>query len=393
MTSSVSSPIRQATRVIPTKRIALLQRLLVDVVSKLYSSSKAAKAKPGTAVRSDANAIIDGLIAFCRLGQLAPVVLSEGERVPSGGERISLDEERIPLERERVPAEEERIPAERASLERQVALLASAHQLLADKGLCCSGEGGGPFLKMAIQQLSSLDAKISTFASGRKSTGLRDGVDILEKEDDGDLANAGAKRKLAVAESPRAKRLRPGSARRHEDSPSSDVEIDGPDAPEVAHDSHGLTRKRLERSASQRQIGVTDGHDRVNESKPEVKEEVVERFRRETGLAAELNQAFFCLYGLNLQDEGGQPKLEAHENTSRGDFSTQEQCAEVMRHIVPYAETCSVSSLLLRFQKYDLILDHTLVLTLRPFDMFAVYFIGVLRKIASLCCCMLSSRL
>jgi hypothetical protein len=351
------------------ERIAPLQRLLLDIVSKLYSPIRASKAKPGTAVRSDANAIIDGLIAFCRLGQLAPVVLSEGERIPSGGERISLDEERVPLEGERIPTEEDRIPAERASLERQVALLASAHQLLADKGLCCSGEGGGPFLKMAIQQLSSLDARISAFLSGRKRSEVGDGVDM---EDDGELANAGAKRKLAAAESPRAKRLRPGSARRHADSPSSDVEIDGPDAPEGALEWHGLTRKRLERSASQRQIGVTDGHDRVNESKPEVEEEVVERFRRETGLAAELNQAFFCLYGLNLQDEAGQPKLKVHENTSMGDFSTQEQCAEVMRYIVPYAETCSVSSIL------NLILDHTLVLHLRPLDMFAVYFVVVL---------------
>lgn len=348
MTSFVSSPIRQATSVIPTKRIALLQRLLLDVISKLYSPSKAAKAKPGTSLRSDANSIIDGLIAFCRLGQLAPVVLSEGERVPLGGERILMDEERIPLEGERISTEERNL-AERAALERQVALLASAHQLLAEKGLCCSGEGGGPFLKMAIQQLSSLDARISTFVSGRKRSDLGDGVDIVQKENDGDLANAGGKRKQAAAESPRAKRLRPGSARHHADSPSSDAEIDGPDFPEVSLERHGLTRKRLERSASQRQIGVTDGHDRVNESKPEVKEEVVERFRRETGLAAELNQAFFCLYGLNLQDEAGQPKLEVHENTSMGDFNTQEQCAEVMRYIVPYAETCSVSCIVLPF--------------------------------------------
>lgn len=302
--------------------------------------------------------LIDGLTAFCRLLHLLPL---PGKHVPHAGAQV---------------------PVEKTAVTEQVALLASAHRLLADKGLCCAGEGGGPFLKMAIQHLTGLDARLDALVGGKRDADVRDGAEIVSGEE----ARVGAKRKLEGAESPGlVKRLRLGTGG---ESPLSAVKAYGPDSPDAGRfgkERLGPAKKRLERSASQRQIrfpraeaspskatdgttdpdadkstdqksvrnldgspgglpvGVLDGMPDRDGDEPENRDEVLAGLRRETRLAAELNQAFFCLYGLNLQEGAGQPKLEKHDNTSKGDFSTQEQCAEVMRYIVPYAESCSVS--------------------------------------------------
>ncbi|GAQ80329.1 hypothetical protein KFL_000510300 [Klebsormidium nitens] len=352
------------------EHFAPLQRLLLDIVAKLYTSGRLSKPKPATAARSDSTMLIDGLVAFCRLQHLT---LLGGKQSPPAGAQI---------------------PAESAAVSQQVALLASAHRLLADKGLCCAGDGGAPFLKMAIQLLTGLDARLAALVGAKRDADVREGAEVASGEE----ARAGAKRKLEGGESPgRVKRLRLGTGG---DSPLSDARFYGPDSPDAGRfgkERLGPAKKRLERSASQRQIrfsradaspvkapdgstvvdadrvadgrsaqnldglsngnldgspiGVAGGTLNGNADESENGDEILAGLRRETGLAAELNQAFFCLYGLNLQEGAGQPKLEKHENTSKGDFGTQEQCAEVMRYIVPYAESCSPDRLKAHLQE------------------------------------------
>lgn len=58
-----------------------------------------------------------------------------------------------------------------------------------------------------------------------------------------------------------------------------------------------------------------------------------------------LDQCFFCLYGLNLRcDSSYDDDLSLHKNTSRGDYQTKEQCADVFQYILPYAKASSVST-------------------------------------------------
>ncbi|XP_078148770.1 tetratricopeptide repeat (TPR)-like superfamily protein isoform X3 [Carex rostrata] len=59
-----------------------------------------------------------------------------------------------------------------------------------------------------------------------------------------------------------------------------------------------------------------------------------------------LDQSFFCLYGLNMNpDSTSEEDLVTHQNTSRGDYQTKEQCADVFHYILPYAKTLSRSGL------------------------------------------------
>lgn len=77
-----------------------------------------------------------------------------------------------------------------------------------------------------------------------------------------------------------------------------------------------------------------------NEQNEDEKEEL------ELKIENTLDQCFFCLYGLNLRcDSSYDDDLSVHKNTSRGDYQTKEQCADVFQYILPYAKASSVSIL------------------------------------------------
>jgi calcineurin-binding protein cabin-1 len=62
-------------------------------------------------------------------------------------------------------------------------------------------------------------------------------------------------------------------------------------------------------------------------------------------LDSALDQAFFCLYGLKINpDSCSEDDLAVHKNTSRGDYQTKEQCADVFQYVLPYAKALSVSN-------------------------------------------------
>ncbi|KAL6637625.1 hypothetical protein ACP70R_025197 [Stipagrostis hirtigluma subsp. patula] len=59
-----------------------------------------------------------------------------------------------------------------------------------------------------------------------------------------------------------------------------------------------------------------------------------------------LDQAFFCLYGLKINpDSFSEDDLVVHKNTSRGDYQTKEQCADVFQYVLPYAKALSKTGL------------------------------------------------
>ncbi|XP_072951059.1 calcineurin-binding protein 1 isoform X2 [Typha angustifolia] len=66
----------------------------------------------------------------------------------------------------------------------------------------------------------------------------------------------------------------------------------------------------------------------------------------EVGIDNALDQAFFCLYGLKINpDSSSEDDLAIHKNTSRGDYQTKEQCADVFQYILPYARALSRAGL------------------------------------------------
>lgn len=66
----------------------------------------------------------------------------------------------------------------------------------------------------------------------------------------------------------------------------------------------------------------------------------------EQSIESALDQSFFCLYGLNINpDSSSEDDLAMHKNTSRGDYQTREQCADVFQYILPYAKALSRNGL------------------------------------------------
>ncbi|RWW18716.1 hypothetical protein GW17_00017281 [Ensete ventricosum] len=62
----------------------------------------------------------------------------------------------------------------------------------------------------------------------------------------------------------------------------------------------------------------------------------------ELGIDNALDQSFFCLYGLKINpDSSSEEELAIHKNTSRGEYQTKEQCADVFRYVLPYAKALS----------------------------------------------------
>nr|KYP70140.1 hypothetical protein KK1_009348 [Cajanus cajan] len=66
----------------------------------------------------------------------------------------------------------------------------------------------------------------------------------------------------------------------------------------------------------------------------------------ESKIDCALDQCFFCLYGLHLRsDSSYEDDLVMHKNTSRGDYQTKEQCADVFKYVLPYAKSSSRTGL------------------------------------------------
>ncbi|XP_010244392.1 PREDICTED: uncharacterized protein LOC104588240 [Nelumbo nucifera] len=230
----------------------------------------------------------------------------------------------------------------------QVELIVAIHDLLAEYGLCCAGKDSegeeGTFLKLAIKHLLALDMKLK---SGFHSNKGLDGTQCDE------LLSHSNHVTISQNELPLSAPLGVEAVLigKHETGGAEkDVLEEMTSEGVLAHDS-------LEKENAGRECGKHDNDDKFQHLKGEqVRDPItecgnhlvdVERKKIELGIDNALDQSFFCLYGLNLRspDSSNEDDLAIHKNTSRGDYQTKEQCADVFQYILPYAKASSRAGL------------------------------------------------
>ncbi|KAM0822283.1 hypothetical protein ACQ4PT_071592 [Festuca glaucescens] len=92
-------------------------------------------------------------------------------------------------------------------------------------------------------------------------------------------------------------------------------------------------------TATEEHSAGDDKHNSEDEEESELEE-------IQSSIDSALDQAFFCLYGLKINpDSCSEDDLAVHKNTSRGDYQTKEQCAEVFQYVLPYAKELSKTGL------------------------------------------------
>ncbi|XP_030530545.2 calcineurin-binding protein 1 isoform X2 [Rhodamnia argentea] len=218
-----------------------------------------------------------------------------------------------------------------ADVKTQVELIVAIHDLLAEYGICCAGEGGageeGTFLKFAIKHLLALDMKLkSCFQNGE------DTQQNMQLSEDSCRRTDGIDMEIACDEVSETSFLEKDLSRGiYSDSISSvDDKIQ-----EVEH------QKVCGNEYNQNTEG---GEHQSRECQDELSEE--EREELELKIDQALDQCFFCLYGLNLRsDSSYEDELATHKNTSRGEYQTKEQCADVFQYILPSARVSSKTGL------------------------------------------------
>ncbi|XP_071727295.1 calcineurin-binding protein 1 [Rutidosis leptorrhynchoides] len=188
----------------------------------------------------------------------------------------------------------------------QVELTIAIHEMLAEYGLCCAsgdGEEEGTFLKLAIKHLLHLDMKL-------KSTSINTQYDDQIPQEDCTKSSGNDSNELEFNKHDGTKSVT--------DNGKLDVDDSGKDEKEP--------------------------NNQLLESGKQLTEEEKEDLEIEIDTA--LDQCFFCLYGLHLRsDSSYEDDLSMHKNTSRGDYQTKEQCADVFQYILPYAKASSKTGL------------------------------------------------
>ncbi|XP_062023853.1 calcineurin-binding protein 1 isoform X1 [Rosa rugosa] len=229
----------------------------------------------------------------------------------------------------------------------QVDLIVTMHDLLAEYGLCCAGQGTekeeGMFLKFAIKHLLALDMKFkSTFNSSSKET-----------TEDNELLDLNSPAKITLNEL-KSDTLDVEMVHTGRD----EISTAGKDVLEAISSKNILSDKALEEDLNLESEGRKQDEDgsggkfnRGEEASDQLNEdedELIEDEREEVELKIDyaLDQCFFCLYGLNIRsDSSYEDDLAVHKNTSPGDYQTKEQCADVFQYILPYAKASSRTGL------------------------------------------------
>ncbi|XP_056176794.1 calcineurin-binding protein 1 isoform X2 [Syzygium oleosum] len=220
-----------------------------------------------------------------------------------------------------------------ADVKTQVDLIVAIHDLLAEYGICCAGEGGegeeGTFLKFAIKHLLALDMKLK---SCFHSSNGEDTQQNMQLSEDSCRQTDGIDLEIACEEV--------GETSFWEKDLSKGVNSDSissldDKSQEVEH------QKVCSNACDQNTEG---GEHQSRECQDELSEE--EREELELKIDQALDQCFFCLYGLNLRsDSSYEDELATHKNTSRGEYQTKEQCADVFQYILPSARVSSKTGL------------------------------------------------
>lgn len=233
------------------------------------------------------------------------------------------------------------------------------HDLLAEYGLCCAGQGRekeeGMFLKFAIKHLLALDMKFkSNFNSSSKET--------TEDNQQLDL-NSPVKMTLNESKSDTLDVEMVHTGRDGSSAAGKDV-FERKNVSEAISSKSILSDKSLDEDNLELEVRkqdedgsggkfsrVENASDQLNEDGAELIED--EREELELKIDYALDQCFFCLYGLNIRsDSSYEDDLAVHKNTSPGDYQTKEQCADVFQYILPYAKASSVSFISISPSKY-----------------------------------------
>lgn len=216
------------------------------------------------------------------------------------------------------------------------------HDLLAEYGLCCVGEGGkgeeGTFLRFAIKHLLALDMKLKSNlnSSSREST-------QHDKQLSPHSQNKISKKELKSD----TRDVVMGGTEIDETSAVGNDAVGGITSASI----HSLFGPEKDNAGGGCEMQVSDEDknkggkttERTTESINELTEDEGEEL--ELIIDGALDQCFFCLYGLNIRsDSSYEDDLAMHKNTSRGDYQTKEQCADVFQYILPYAKASSVSA-------------------------------------------------
>ncbi|RZC50076.1 hypothetical protein C5167_018500 [Papaver somniferum] len=219
----------------------------------------------------------------------------------------------------------------------QVDLIVAVHELLAEYGLCCAGKDSegeeGTFLKLAIKHLLALDMKLkSSLHSTNKALETQSQKSPAENNH----------LKTAISES-----ILNTSA----DTLTSVVEVEEDKQMSTNKEAIELEEMTCEGDSSHINSSNDEGveHGTIGvEGKDKNHDDDVESEEIELRIEEALDQSFFCLYGLDLKspDSMSEDDLAIHKNTSRGDYQTKEQCADVFHYLLPYAKASSRAGLM-----------------------------------------------
>ncbi|XP_023523986.1 uncharacterized protein LOC111788067 [Cucurbita pepo subsp. pepo] len=288
---------------IQTRRISDMQFLLLSVMCNVINIFLSKKSS-GVAVDDQVEkcCLVDAAIAFCKL------------------QHLDLS----------VPVKS------------HVELIVATHDLLAEYGLCCWGEGEGEegkFLKFSIKHLLALDMKLKLNSS---VNGKRIECDDMEWQ------NCQVK---ASPDRPKLNAQDLGSS--HNDEKKSPVKDAKEDITQEGLSTHksilkDATEGEFIKQGSEESVGKLSSGENNSDQLVECENEQNEDEKEELELKIDnaLDQCFFCLYGLNLRcDSSYDDDLSVHKNTSRGDYQTKEQCADVFQYILPYAKASSRTGL------------------------------------------------
>ncbi|XP_019417035.1 PREDICTED: uncharacterized protein LOC109328168 isoform X1 [Lupinus angustifolius] len=227
----------------------------------------------------------------------------------------------------------------------QIDLIVAMHDLLAEYGLCCAGEGGkgeeGTFLRFAIKHLLTLDMKFKSSFNLLNKESMR-----CEEVSQSSLVNVSV-------EDPKSDTLdicmdwtKIDEINSVKKDVSEGIISEGISSCRV-HDEDSKEIECKNRGGVGTDSKFTKGENSSNqliECGNELSED--EREELESKIENALDQCFFCLYGLNLRsDSSYEDDLVMHKNTSRGDYQTKEQCADVFKYVLPYAKASSKTGL------------------------------------------------
>ncbi|XP_004245382.2 calcineurin-binding protein 1 [Solanum lycopersicum] len=243
----------------------------------------------------------------------------------------------------------------------QTELIVAIHDMLAEFGVCCASATGeeeeGTFLKLAIKHLLNLDMKLkSNFHSTCKEfemsqcdkqsnhdNNVQKSEQLTHESHVNVLSNLSNLEKLNVEA---------GQVDRAEATVSDKVAVERISAEAIS------SRKALEveKTTMEDSKNVDDISDSTYPRSANFKDQLVEDGTELSEVAKEelefaidnaLDQCFYCLYGLNLRSDASyEDDLGEHKNTSRGDYQTKEQCADVFQYILPYAKASSRTGLI-----------------------------------------------